>query len=106
MKTVKNLLEKVQTELDQDVVNEFNKIIVNKVEDYGKNKAALKSFLEDMQHGGCISGMIGEFIYHAECKEFYIKFIDELEEFKQLLDDEIGEAIKNRHNLPHYTFIV
>ena len=59
-----------------------------------------------MQKGGCISGMIGDFIYHADCKNFYVKFIDELEEFKTELEEQIGEPVKNRHDLPHYTFVV
>ena len=59
-----------------------------------------------MQKGGCISGMISEFVYHADNKAFYIKHIEDLEDFKQELEDSIGEAVKNRHNLVHYTFIV
>lgn len=85
---------------------DFKQIIIDKVEGYGKDKKALKSFFEDMQKGGCISGMIGEFVYHADCKNFYIKHIDDLEELKSILEEEIGAQIPNRHNLPHYTFLV
>lgn len=86
----------------------FIDIINRKAEDYdqqGEQKNNLKGFFEDLGKGGCISGMIAEFIYHADCKNFYIEHIDDLEEFKRDLDDSIGEAVKNRHNLPHYTFI-
>jgi hypothetical protein len=89
-----------------DVVKEFNKIILSELPNYdGKKKEQLKSYLEDTQKGGCMSGMVSEFIYHADCKEFYIKHIDDLEEIKTDLEDSIGEPIKNRHELPHYTFI-
>jgi hypothetical protein len=90
-----------------EVSKDFNNIILNKIQGYdGKKKDQLKAFLEDMQKGGCISGMVGDFIYHNDCKNFYIKHIDELEEMKQDYEEEIGEPIKNRHNLPHYTFVV
>lgn len=107
MKALTKLIDKVETGISQDLKTDFDKIIISHTTgNYGKDKAALKSFFEDMQKGGCISGMIGEFIYHADNKAFYIKHIEDLEEFKQELEDSIGEAVKNRHNLVHYTFIV
>ncbi len=108
-KLVKLLTDNVQSNFinDMSFLNDFNTIILDHATNYdGKAKEQLKSFFEDLQHGGCISGMIGEFIYHNDCKEFYIKHIDDLEEFKTDLEDRIGEAIKNRYELPHYTFVV
>jgi len=109
MKTIKKLLAKSDNNF-YTFAPEFNNIIENKVSDYdnmnGEEKASLRGFLEDMQKGGCISGMIGEFIYHNDCKAFYIKHIDDLEEFKTELEEQMGEPIANRHNLPHYTFVV
>jgi hypothetical protein len=87
---------------------DFASIIFVKVEDYDRQnnfKENLKGFFNDLQQGGCISGIIGEFIYHNDCKDFYIKHIDDLEEFKNDLEDNIGDKIENRHNLPHYTFM-
>ena len=83
----------------------FDKIISDYAKDYDREKTAkenLKSFLEDVQHGGCISGMIRDFVYHSDCKDFYIEHIDDLEEFKA----ELEESIKNRHEIKHYTFVV
>lgn len=89
-----------------NVSKEFNKIILEQVQGYdGKKKEQLKSFLEDINRMGCVSGMISDFIYHADCKQFYIEHIDELEEIKEDLEENLGERIKNKHNLPHYTFI-
>ena len=88
-------------------IDEFNRIIEESTEGYSGNaKNKLKSFLEDMQKGGCMSGMIGEFIYHSDCKGFYISHIEDLEEFKSELEESIGEVINNRHKIVHYTFIV
>lgn len=90
-----------------EVAKTFNNIIINKLDGYdGTKKDKLKSFLEDLQKGGCISGMIGEFIYNSDCKEFYINNIDELEEFKSEYEEQVGEQVKNRFELLHYTFIV
>ena len=107
MKALIKLIDKVETGISQDLKTDFDKIIISHTTgNYRKNKASLKSFFEDMQKGGCMSGMIGEFVYHADCKTFYIKHIEDLEDFKQELEDSIGEPIKNRHNLVHYTFVV
>lgn len=89
-----------------EVSTVFNKIILSHIESYdGTKKEQLKSFLEDLQQGGCICGMIGEFIYHADCKAFYIEHLDDLENIKSDLEDSLGEPIANRFNLPHYTFM-
>lgn len=79
----------------------FKDIILERIADYEDPK----SFFEDLQHGGCISGMISEFIYNADCKKFYIEHIDDLEWYKKEMEDCLGEPIKNRHEFPHYVFI-
>lgn len=105
MKAVKNILENNENNV-YSFAKDFNDIILSHLGNYGVTKAGLKSFFEDLQQGGCISGMIGEFIYHNDCKDFYIKHIDDLEEFKSELEAELGEAIENRHKTKHYTFVV
>ncbi len=94
---------------DRSFSQEFLNIVLSKTEDYDRNgsfKNNLKGFLEDLQHGGCISGMISEFIYHSDTKEFYINHIDDLESFLIDLEDSIGEPVQNRHELLRYTFLV
>lgn len=89
-----------------EVCTEFNKIILSDMTSYdGTKKQQLKSFLEDLQRGGCICGMICQFIYHTDCKKFYIEHLDDLENIKEELEDSLGEPIANRHALPHYTFV-
>lgn len=90
----------------EDVAKEFNKIILSKLDGYdGKKKEQFKSFCSDLQQGGCQSGMIGDFIYNSDCKDFYIAHIDELEQIKEELENDLGEPIQNRHSVPHYTFM-
>ena len=62
-------------------------------------------FFQDLQYGGCKSGMVGMFIYNTDCKNFYIDHIDSMEDFVEELEDEFGCPIKNKQELPHYTFI-
>lgn len=88
------------------VSDAFNQIILKGITSYnGKCRAQLKSFFLDLQTGGCISGMITEFIYNADCKEFYIEHIDDLENIRSALEQAIGEPIENRFGEPHYTFM-
>lgn len=62
-------------------------------------------FFQDLQCGGCASGIIGMFIYHSDCKDFYINHIDSMEDFVEELEDELGSPIQNETKMPHYTFI-
>lgn len=89
-----------------EVSTAFNNIILKNIESYeGTKKEQLKSFFEDLQRGGCISGIISEFIYHNDCKEFYIKHLDDLENIKADLEETLGLPIINQFKNPHYTFV-
>jgi len=104
-KTLSKLLH-LSNYKDSTFAEDFNVIIENKIAGYdGNTKAKLKSFFNDLQNGGCINGMIGDFIYHSDCKEFYIKHIDDLEEMREDLEAQLGEPIKNRYEVVHYTFM-
>lgn len=61
-------------------------------------------FFSDLQHG-CQSGMIGMLIYNYDCKRIYIEHLDDMEEFKNELEDELGEGIRNKDGIHHYTFM-
>lgn len=98
----KELTSRETLNRDDNFIKSFNRIIKNQV----KNYDTPEQFFKDMQNGGCITGMISDFIYHADCKNFYIKNIDGLEDYKTELEDNLGEPITNRHKLPHHTFIV
>lgn len=89
-----------------EVAKEFNRIILYCLGNYdGTKKEQLKAFFEDLQKGGCQSGMISDFIYNSDCKDFYINHLDELEQIKEDLEDSYGEPIQNKNKLPHYTFM-
>ena len=64
-----------------------------------------EGFFQDLQCGGCASGMVGMFIYNSNCKDFYIKHIDDMEAFMEDWEEEVGETCKNSQKLPHYTWL-
>ena len=66
------LLQKSQYK-NLEVAEQFNSIIKNKLDGYdGSKKDKLKSFFEDLQKGGCQSGMIGDFIYTKASSRDYL----------------------------------
>lgn len=61
-------------------------------------------FFMDLQRGGCQSGMIGMLIYNSDCKDLYIKHIDDMEEYAEQIYEEVG-YVSNKRGIPHYTHI-
>lgn len=86
---------------ERSFVDDFVEDIAVHMEGYSD----AQGFFKDLAYGGCISGMIGMFIYHSDCKKFYIDHMDDMENFKSELEEELGEPIQNRHQQPHYTFM-
>lgn len=89
---------------------EFAEILADEAQGYHNNDDAdpaegLRKWCEDLQKHGCISGMVGAFIYHYQTKEFYINHLDALEEYKAEIEDNLGEPIQNRHHLAHPDFM-
>ncbi len=61
-------------------------------------------FFNDLQYGGCASGMIGMVIYNSDCLKLYGKYANDMEEFREDFEEEIGERIKRERNIPHYVW--
>lgn len=62
-------------------------------------------FFKDLAYGGCQSGTVGMLIYNNDCKKIYVEHIDDMELIKEYLEDEMGEPVRNKEKLPHYTFM-
>ena len=60
--------------------------------------------LEEITTHGCVSGILTDFIYYSDTKEFYTKHIDDIESFIDDLEDELGEPIALEH--PRYNSAV
>lgn len=101
MKATKKMISEFQYSGEElSFEDSFKAIINDKIKGYDNPV----SFFEDLRQGGCISGLIGEFIYNADCKTFYIEHIDDLEWMIEDMEYCMGEPIKNRHKLPRYVF--
>lgn len=61
-------------------------------------------FFNDLQRGGCASGMIGMFIYNSDCHDFYMKHADDMEEYKEDMEDELGEPIRQKEGQRMYHY--
>ena len=56
--------------------------------------------LEEITTHGCVSGILTDFIYYSDTKEFYTKHIDDIESFIDDLENDLGEPIALDH--PRY----
>lgn len=77
---------------DYSFSEELKRIYKRHVED----RTTVDDFFNDLAYGGCRSGMIGEFVYADDCKEFYVKHIDDLEVYKRDLEEMLGEPIMDK----------
>ena len=81
---------------DYSFSEELKRIYKGHVESY----PGVNDFFNDLAYGGCRSGMIGEFVWAEEIKEFYVKHIDDLESYKRDLEEDLGEPITD-NDLSH-----
>lgn len=100
---VTKMLEKAGEDLIKKY--DFAEELIEDMAYYCDGYSTPEGFFQDLQHGGCASGMVGMFIYHSDCKKFYIKHIDDMEAFMEDWEEEIGESCKNSQKLPHYTWL-
>lgn len=74
---------------DYSFSEELKEIYKDHIESY----PGVDGFFDDLAYGGCRSGMVGEFVYTDDCKEFYLKHMDDLEDYKSDLENDLGESI-------------
>lgn len=98
---VTEILKDLCCDSEYSFADDFIDDIVNHMEGYSNPQG----FFDDLSYGGCASGMVGMFIYHTDCKNFYIEHIDDMEKFKSEIECELGEPVRNTKELPHYTFM-
>lgn len=63
------------------------------------------SFFQDLQNGGCQSGMIGSLIYNSDCLACYGRHCNDMEEFREDMEDETGAPIHSSRNIPRYVWL-
>lgn len=101
---VKRMLKDACTELglnEYEFVEEFVEDMAYNITDYDDPLF----FFQDLQNGGCASGMIGMLVYNSDCLALYGKYANDMEEFREKLEDETGSPIKRDRNIRHYVWI-
>jgi len=93
-KQLKKIIETTSSDLTKYVANYI-------LENYSSNDE-IKCFFEDLNHGGCASGMVGDLIYYNDTEAFFIKFQDEIEELKEDLEDSMGEPLKIKGRITNW----
>lgn len=53
-----------------------------------------EQYIKDVLQSGCQSGTVGELIYYHDTKAFYIKYLEEIEEIKNEIEDAQGEPLE------------
>lgn len=54
----------------------------------------IQGYIEDLLQHGCISGMVSALIYYTDTREFFSKYMDEIDELKQEDEESTGEPLK------------
>lgn len=101
---VKRMLKDACTELglnEYEFVEEFVEDMAYNITDYDDPLY----FFQDLQNGGCASGMIGMLVYNSDCLALYGKYANDMEEFREKLEDETESPIKRDRNIRHYVWI-
>ena len=53
-----------------------------------------EGYLKDVLNFGCVSGMVNQLIYYDDTKKFFIKYIDEIDELRDDLEESLGQPLK------------
>lgn len=76
--------------------DEMQKILLDRMSDYDNPLLAL----EEISTHGCASGVLPAFTYYSDTKEFYMRHMEDVEEYITDLGEEMGEPIMLSD--PHY----
>lgn len=86
---------KLKTKLKKlESSNKLKNYVIKYILDDYKTDDEIKCFFSDLLNYGCQSGMVSTLIYYNDTKEFYIKFLDEIHELIEELEDQFGGPIK------------
>jgi len=72
---------------------QLNKLEMEVVKIVNQESPEIESFLEDLQYGGCASGMVGTLIYYTDTANWYSKFKKEINQLIKEESEMMGENI-------------
>ena len=96
MKITKKKLEALKGE------NDLKDYVIDYVIDELGSYEDIKGFFEDLQRGGCASGMICGLIYYVDTAKFYDKFYNEIEEMREDWEFQTGETLQPKGDLKNW----
>lgn len=79
--------------------DELKEIFQTHIVDYDQGVG----FFDDLAHG-CASGILGEFVYYSQTKDFYLRHMDDIEDFINDLGEQLGEPLSLGE--PRYNYAV
>lgn len=74
---------------DYSFSDELKEIFQDHILGYNRGE----DFFDDLAHG-CSSGILGEFIYYSDTKDFYLRHMDDIDNYINELGESFGEPIK------------
>ena len=86
----------------QDIINDKPKTIEAHVAQEALENENIIAFFSDLQHHGCVSGMVSSLVYYCDTHAFYDEFYDEIEELRLSHEDMIGEPIKINGDMKNF----
>lgn len=87
----KNNMENLQSKLnelrtqDESIMNYVIDDILDQEEDYQEG------YIQDVLNNGCQSGMVSGLIYFNQTKDFFVEYLDDIEEILEDIKDSTGE---------------
>lgn len=87
--TKQTVIKKLKAIHGTDLKEAVRDIILDEIADYEDPKG----FFDDLFNHGCVSGMVGSLIYYKDTYAFAKKYIEDIMELKQEVEEEVGEPI-------------
>jgi len=94
---MKNKLKK----LLENSTNDLEKYVIEDILD----NENIESYIKDILQHGCQSGTVSSLIYYTDTRAFYIKYIDEIDNLVQDINDNLGGNILSDAKFPLYNWL-
>lgn len=101
---LKDMLKWVVSEEDLDKYSFCDEFVEDIADELTEYESPL-TFFQSLQSNGCQSGMIGLLIYNSDCLNIYGRYCNDMEEFREDLEDETGAPIHSSRNIPRYVWL-
>lgn len=91
----KNDFAKKLNDLFKESTNKLEKYVISDI----YNSDEPEGYLKDILNHGCQSGVVSQLIYYKDTKDFFVKFIDEIDEIKDELEESFGQPLEIKQPL-------